>query len=411
MDDDFEDLLRDETYEEQVDQTAFQQSRPESSAMAQAAPSSNEIRLGRRVLELEKERNSLAAELQALKSRIPTHANPTVPISQASPPPQTDQPVDIPTPLLPLLNALRTHVAELTRDNQALRQTFLGQAIPRRGPINQAATPVTAQTATLPTAPTPSGLAGAEGEDEEMVSMPEAGPSATMSPHPALVSGGEGAAGLDLERVLDTVKSLVQENEELGEMVIETGRGNGAEWQAALEESKAVIESLDSDLSNHLSVVQTTRAELETYRKHFGPLPLNATSNATAHPNSNASSDTYLTSVPAAPRGLPPFAGRPMPTGPAAAQQGKGPRPFVPGQGTQGMGRGGKPGFQPAAGVRRPFSNGPGNGSGGFGQANASSAVHGGRDGPAPITGHVRGGSAGQGQSLRQDERGFKRRK
>ncbi|ODN74498.1 hypothetical protein, variant [Cryptococcus amylolentus CBS 6039] len=409
MDDDFEDLLRDETYEEQVDQSALKRDIPEPSVVTQAAPSSNEIRLGRRVLELEKERDSLATELQALKSRLPTHANPTVPIQHpsASSAPETDQPVDIPPHLLPLLNTLRTHIAELTRDIQALRQTFLGQAVPRRGPISQVATPITAQTATMPNALVPPVAAGIVQEDEEMDALPEVGTSEKLSPHPALAPSRESAAGLDLERVLETVKMLVQENEELGEMVLEAGRGSGSDWQTSLDESKAVIESLDSDLSHHLSVVQTTRAELEAFQNHFGPLPFNITSNAAAHPNAIAPSGT-----PTALRGLPSFVGRPTPTGPSAAQQGRGPRPFVPkqpGQGQgQGIGRGGKSGFQPAAGVRRPFSNGPGNGSG-FSLGNAPASGKAGGDGPT--TGHIRGGSAGQGQSLRQDERGFKRRK
>jgi aspartate oxidase len=42
-------------------------------------------------------------------------------------------------------------------------------------------------------------------------------------------------AGVDLEQVLERVKELIRENEELGEMILESGREGHDEWQRALE--------------------------------------------------------------------------------------------------------------------------------------------------------------------------------
>lgn len=51
-----------------------------------------------------------------------------------------------------------------------------------------------------------------------------------------LAAGG----GLDLEEVLQRVKDLIKENEELGEMVLETGK-IGEEWTRALEGGSMVL--------------------------------------------------------------------------------------------------------------------------------------------------------------------------
>jgi aspartate oxidase len=51
-------------------------------------------------------------------------------------------------------------------------------------------------------------------------------------------------AGVDLEQVLERVKELIRENEELGEMILESGREGHDEWQRALEgghRSRAVL--------------------------------------------------------------------------------------------------------------------------------------------------------------------------
>ena len=85
-----------------------------------------------------------------------------------------------------MLSLLRGHIAHLTRDNDALRYTFLGS----------------------------SNAARLEN------------------------------AGVDLEQVLERVKELIRENEELGEMILESGREGHDEWQRALEgghRSRAVL--------------------------------------------------------------------------------------------------------------------------------------------------------------------------
>ncbi|KIR31651.1 hypothetical protein I352_05986 [Cryptococcus deuterogattii MMRL2647] len=389
MDEDFEDLLRDE------DKPEYEASGSTSTRPTKTPPSENEIRLCRRVLELEKERNSLAAELSALKARFPTHSNPTVPVadpSSSSSISQSDHPIEIPAPLLPLLGVLRTHIAELTRDNYALRYTFMGQALPRQGSITQTATPVFSPTLSLP--PQENNV------DVEMVATTgDSGPS-TVGHAPPSGSGagqiGVGAGGLDLERVVERVKQLVSENEELGEMLLQLGqRGDEEEWKKSLDGS--------SDLSHHLSVVESTRSELKAYKSHFGPLPHNAPDRTTA----SASSTT---------RAPPAFAGRgslqdrisrgsdggrggfngkELRAGPINAG---GSDNSVSGQTTvqnQGPMRGGLPqGFPRIAGTRRPL-NGTGNTNGGNG----------------PFQGHVRGGSIGQGQGAKPDERDFKRRR
>lgn len=40
---------------------------------------------------------------------------------------------------------------------------------------------------------------------------------------------------MDLSVVVGRVKELIRENEELGEMVLEAGRGSSGEWQKALD--------------------------------------------------------------------------------------------------------------------------------------------------------------------------------
>lgn len=41
------------------------------------------------------------------------------------------------------------------------------------------------------------------------------------------------------------VKELMRENEELGQMVLETGKVDTDDWEKALDESRAVITSLE----------------------------------------------------------------------------------------------------------------------------------------------------------------------
>ncbi|WVO21660.1 uncharacterized protein IAS62_002970 [Cryptococcus decagattii] len=395
MDDDFEDLLRDE------DKPEYEVSGSTSTRPTKIPPSENEIRLCRRVLELEKERNSLAAELSALKARFPTHSNPTVPVadfSSSSSTSQPDLPIEIPAPLLPLLGVLRTHIAELTRDNNALRYTFMGQALSRQGSVTQTATPVFPPTLSLP--PQENNV------DVEMAATTgDSGPSTVgHAPPSGSNAGGLGAGGLNLERVVERVKQLVRENEELGEMLLQLGqRGDEEEWKKSLDDSKAIIESLDSDLSHHLSVVESTRSELKAYKSHFGPLPHNAPDHTTASASSTTrappafagrgSLQDRISRGSGGDRGG--FNGKELRAGPISAG---GSDSSVSGQKTvqnQGPMRGGlHQGFPRIAGTRRPL-NGTGNANGGNG----------------PFQGHVRGGSIGQGQGAKPDERDFKRRR
>ena len=209
-------------------------------------PSENELRLARRVLELEGERDSLAvrsppsstfltlkkAELQTTRSRFPSHST-TIPIPSSTSLSSTHhQPITIPHELLPTLSLLRSHIAELTRDNEAMRYTFLGE------------TDTIASSSKI------------------TLDVPVSMPPPPLPIDTSLRGMGERGQRLDLEAVLWRVKELVKENEELGEMVLEAGRGGGSEWQKALDgmcwarvgptiaeendaDSKAVITSLE----------------------------------------------------------------------------------------------------------------------------------------------------------------------
>lgn len=169
-------------------------------------PTANELRLGRKVHDLEKERDSLAvravledipdrsqAELEAMKARYPNHST-TIPLSTSQSLPEPQQLITIPHELLPTLSLLRRHIAELTRDNEVLRYTFL---------------PNTASSS------------------KAKLDAPVLG-SVMMA---------SGVQGLDLDVVLSRVKELIRENEELGEMVLEAGRASSSGWQKALDGS------------------------------------------------------------------------------------------------------------------------------------------------------------------------------
>ncbi|CAD6565405.1 MAG: hypothetical protein TREMPRED_001161 [Tremellales sp. Tagirdzhanova-0007] len=229
MDDEFEDLLGlgDLTAQDEDDEMLPSTPVPDDIPLP---PTENELRLGRKVLALEKERDSLDSELQILKSRFPAYST-TIPVPSQS---TSSAPLfTIPHELLPTLSILRQHISELTRDNEALRFTFMGG-----GSV------ASSSNVTLDTSSTTTG---------------------------EFIPGG--VQGVDLGAVLARVKELIRENEELGDMVLEAGRESKDEWQNALEESKAVITSLDSDLTHHLAVVQSLRAELVAYKTRFGPLP------------------------------------------------------------------------------------------------------------------------------------------
>jgi hypothetical protein len=110
--------------------------------------------------------------------------------------------ITIPPELLPTLSLLRHHISELTGDNEALRYTFLGES------------PASSSKVTL---------------------------DAPMSIE----------SGLDLQVVVKRVKEVMRENEELGEMILEAGRGRGEEWQRAID-GKLWQTALQGKADNHL---------------------------------------------------------------------------------------------------------------------------------------------------------------
>ncbi|ORY34707.1 hypothetical protein BCR39DRAFT_556219 [Naematelia encephala] len=219
-------------------------------------PSDSELQLAKRVVQLERDNERLLAENAALHSRFPAHTT-TIPVSSPNTTPHA--PLVIPHELLPTLSLLRKHIAELTRDNEALRYTFLGTRS-----ATSTVTPPTASsskiTLDLPSTPASSTLAATSNVD-----LVDASGSSSAS---GMKTGHE----VDVGAVLGRVKELVKENEELGEMVLEAGRATTAPWEKALEESRAVISSLDSDLTHHLSVIQALRTEVGSLKSK--PIPL-----------------------------------------------------------------------------------------------------------------------------------------
>ncbi|WWC95422.1 hypothetical protein V866_002285 [Kwoniella sp. B9012] len=325
MDEDFEDLLRD------PDNPDAEFSSPEKPPAVKlpnisniqlnidekAIPSANELRLGKRLSELEKERDELMAEIASLKTQQISPQHPTIPVSITQPnlSSANNQPIEVPPSLLPVLAVLRTHISELTRDNQALRYTFLGPNPPTRGTIKTSQNPTIPSPLPIPQPASSSSLATSSKVTLD-VDMPPATPSIPNPPGPsdAIVQGGteaesskkvippaSGLSQIDLEKILDRVKELIKENEELGEMILESGRKEDLEvrLEKALEDSRNVISSLDSDLNHHLTLVQSLRTELSSYKTHFGPIPSSSSSSSATlnapskHPiSSNASTPT-----------------------------------------------------------------------------------------------------------------------
>lgn len=89
---------------------------------------------------------------------------------------------------------MRHHISELTRDNQAMRYTF-GLDLPI----------ATSSKVTL-----------------------DSSVDSSTTAH-------TGEKRLDLKAVVERVRALVKENEELGDMVLEAGRVDTEEWEQALE--------------------------------------------------------------------------------------------------------------------------------------------------------------------------------
>lgn len=147
------------------------------------------------------ERQAEIASLKAPKGQVESSSGEAATVTE---------PFDIPPQMIPTLNLLREHIAELTRDNDALRNTFL----PRR------AAPASAK-AVLPDPNKPS----------EDVTMSES----KIQPDDAAAAVPVSSQEVDLEAVVRYVKDLIRENEELGAMVVEAGRTDQAEWRAALD--------------------------------------------------------------------------------------------------------------------------------------------------------------------------------
>lgn len=108
----------------------------------------------------------------------------------------------------------------------------MGQALSRQGSVTQTATPVFSPTLSLP--PQENNV------DVDMAATTgDSGPSTVGHAPPSGSSAGQtgvGAGGLDLERVVERVKQLVRENEELGEMLLQLGqRGDEEEWKKSLD--------------------------------------------------------------------------------------------------------------------------------------------------------------------------------
>jgi len=129
-----------------------------------------------------------------MKAKYTPPTSTTVPVPPASS--ETEEKIEIPHALLPILNVMRHHISELTRDNQAMRYTF---------GLDSASSSNITLDGHLPTNPPP--ISERKGQME----------------------------GVDLKAVVDRVRALVKENEELGDMVLESGRVDTAEWERALE--------------------------------------------------------------------------------------------------------------------------------------------------------------------------------
>jgi hypothetical protein len=105
--------------------------------------------------------------------------------------PQEEHGLSIPPELLPTLSILRSHITTLTRDNEALRCTFLGR----------------------PCIADPLDTLGEAGKPK--------------------------VDGVNLEDVLIRVRELVRENEELGDMVLHAGHADVDALEQALNGESA----------------------------------------------------------------------------------------------------------------------------------------------------------------------------
>ena len=131
--------------------------------------------------------------------------------------------------LMPVLALLRSHISTLTRDNEALRYTFLGKSPKTTDLPNPTSTPLASSSkVTLDVAMTPR-------------NEPDLLPTETAE---AVHHGVTRDIGqLDLEAVVGRVKELIRENEELGDMLLEVGRTNVSEWERALAGMEVIFYS------------------------------------------------------------------------------------------------------------------------------------------------------------------------
>jgi hypothetical protein len=123
-----------------------------------------------------------------MKAKPTPATSTTIPVSPTG---QSEEKIEIPHALLPILDVMRHHISELTRDNQAMRYTF-----------------------------------GLDSASSSRVTL-----DGHLPVEPRMLE----RQGLDLKAVVDRVRALVKENEELGDMVLEAGRVDTEEWERALE--------------------------------------------------------------------------------------------------------------------------------------------------------------------------------
>jgi hypothetical protein len=142
-----------------------------------------------------------------------------------------------------VLAILRQHIFELTRENAALRYTFLGSARPDLASSYKVTldTVFTTPGSSVPNTPMPieSPPIGIEVTAPADPAPPPAGLGLTPI-IPQVPLGGHGstvslAQDVDLHAVVERVKTLMLENEELGDMVAQAGQADGDEWVKTLE--------------------------------------------------------------------------------------------------------------------------------------------------------------------------------
>lgn len=207
--------------------------------------------------------------VKTLEARYPSHGgsvdSPRTDEDGASFSSAAGAPIPVPPELLPVLAVLRQHIGELTRENAALRYTFLGAradlASSSRVTLDAMLTPGSSAANTpIPTDSPHSPPIGIEVTPPADPAPPPVGlgltpiipqvPIPTMSvgtvvPAVVVPPAAAGSKDVDLYAVVERVRTLMLENEELGDMVAEAGAADGDQWVQTLEDTKAVIASLE----------------------------------------------------------------------------------------------------------------------------------------------------------------------